>query len=414
MGLVWLVVVAAIAMTALAARDYFTVREVRTPELTGLPIGEAGRLADEAGLTLSSFPVEAPGAGAETVVEQSPPAGSVVRRGRTVSVGVHVPAEADRMPALVGVSEADALAALDELSLPAPAIAYAYADGRSGRVIEQQPEAGRTVAPGEPVRLVVTRGPEPGRVELPDVVGLDLEAARAQLAALGVRRVEAVAVDVSMLRPGTVLQQRPEPGSVVLAGRPVTLGYALEGSEISQVPPVAGLEPWRARVALISAGFTLGPIEVVERPDEPSGVVEARPSGLTVAGAPVTLVINAPDREPVGIRGLRDPAERSGPVDPRDGIGGVDRSRDAGPLGEAGDGSRSVPFRFDPNELGVRSLIEHDYRLRLVVRDADGERTVLDRLVNAGETVRATVVVKGDEPLLQTYVNGVFFQAWRP
>lgn len=414
MGFAWLLVVAAIVATALAARDYLAVREARTPELTGLPLAEAGRMAAEAGLTLRSFPVEAQGAGAETVVEQSPPAGAVVRRGRAISVGVNVPAEADRMPALVGVTETDALAALDELALPAPSIEYAYAEGRAGRVIEQRPEAGRTVASGEAVRLVIARGAEPGRVELPDVVGLELDAARAQLAALGVRRVEAVAVDVSMLRAGTVLRQRPEPGSVVFAGQPVTLGYALEGSEVGEVPPVAGLEPWRARVALISAGFALGPVEVVQRPDEPSGVIEARPSGLTVAGAPVALVINAPDGEPIGIGGLRDPPDRRDTVDPRDGIGGVDRSGDAGPLGGVADGSRSVPFRFDPNELGVRSLIERDYELRLVVRDADGERTVLDRVVTAGETVRTTVAVRGDEPLLQTFVNGVFFQAWRP
>jgi hypothetical protein len=39
---------------------------------------------------------------------------------------------------------------------------------------------------------------------------------------------------------------------------------------------------------------------------------------------------------------------------------------------------------------------------------------VFDRTVAAGEEVRTNVIVRGEAPLLQTYVNGVFFQAWRP
>lgn len=417
-GLAWLVVLAVAATTVLAARDYLLVDEARSPDLVGLPLAEAERSARRAGLELRSYPVPARGVAADVVVEQAPPAGTVVREGRVLSVGVHVPAEADRMPALVGVTEQDALASLRGLGLPSPDIDYVSSDRPTGRVVEQAPPAGRSVAPGDRVRLTVARGAAAAQVEIPDLTGLDVESARAQLTALGLRRIETVPVGVSMLRPGTVTQQRPAPGTVTRAGEPVLLGFALEGSRVTRVPAVEGLETWRARVALRSAGLELGALETVQRDDLPAGVVEARPSGLTVAGAPVTLVVNAPDGRTVDVGDLGgDGAGRDGIG--RDGIGRDGIGRDGVATGADsprvdGEGGRLVPFRFDPGQLGVATLIERDYELRLVVRDDRGERTVVDRQVAAGETVRTTVVVHGDEPLLQTYVNGVFFQAWRP
>ncbi len=418
MGLAWLVVLAVAATTVLAARDYLRVDEARSPDLVGLPLAEAERSARRAGLELRSYPVPARGVAADVVVEQAPPAGTVVREGRTLAVGVHVPAEADRMPALVGVTERDALASLRGLGLPSPDIDYVSSDRPTGTVVEQAPPPGRSVAPGDRVRLTVARQASAAQVEIPDLTGLDVESARAQLMALGLRRIETVPVGVSMLRPGTVTQQRPEPGTVAGVGEPVLLGFALEGSRVTRVPEVEGLETWRARVALRSAGLELGAVETVERDDLPAGVVEARPSGLTVAGAPVTLVVNAPDGRTVDLGDLGgDGVGRDGIG--RDGFtgGGIGRDGVADDVDGSrvdGEGGRLVPFRFDPNQLGVSSLIERDYELRLLVRDDRGERTVVDRQVAAGETVRTTVVVHGDEPLLQTYVNGVFFQAWRP
>jgi hypothetical protein len=58
--------------------------------------------------------------------------------------------------------------------------------------------------------------------------------------------------------------------------------------------------------------------------------------------------------------------------------------------------------------------MDQGYQLKLVVRDSEGERTVLDRAMKAGESLVMTVQVHGGSPLLQTYIDGVFFQAWRP
>lgn len=427
--LAWLLAGGAVAAAIWTLTDHLRVDEARTPALIGLPIAEADRLAARAGLELRSYPVEARGLAADVVVEQAPPAGAVVRSGRAVNVGVHVPAEADRMPSLVGLGEVDASATLGDLSLPAPDVRYVASEDAVGTVIAQEPAAGGALPTGTKVELVVSRGRSAGYVELPDLRGLAVDQAVAQATALGLRRVETLPTAVRADEPGRVTVQRPGPGAIVRPGEPLMLGYAIEGASVTQVPDVVGLEVWDARVALLRAGLEIGPTETVRQDGVPEGVVEVRPAGLTVAGSPVVLVVN------VGPDGA-DVVDAT--VDPRDGIGfgdgfgdgrgdgGFDRGgegadtsdgTDAGSpdvVGGDPEGGRLIPFTFDPTVLGVRSLTERDYDLRLVVRDDLGERVVLDRRVAAGEAVRTTVVVRGEEPLLQTYVNDVFFQAWRP
>lgn len=411
-----LLLIGLVAYAGVAARGYFDVQDTRTPALAGLSYGEASRLAEEAGLELRSYPSSVTDMPPETVTEQSPPAGAVVRIGRTVSVGVNVPGEADRMPTLTGLQESDAVTTLRELALPAPDVAYAFDERPAGSVIEQAPAAGGEVPRGDAVRLTVSRGSGPVAIELPDLTGVDVESARSQLSALGVRRIETVPVSVSMLRAGAVTQQRPAAGTVVNAGEPVTLGYALEGERIVEVPEVAGMEPWRARTTLRAAGLSVGPVEVVQRDDAAEGVVGTRPEGLTAAGAPVILVVNAAAGTEVDVGSSQAPS-RFGDGGVFGDAGGSDGPGDDASPGDAADfgpGGRTVPFRFDPAEVGVRSLLDSDYSLRLVVNDDRGERTAIEEDVEAGEAVRASVRVFGDEPLLQTYVNGVFFQAWRP
>ncbi|MEX2501126.1 MAG: PASTA domain-containing protein [Trueperaceae bacterium] len=420
LALAWSLVIGIAVVTFAVARGYFEVPETRTPSVTGLTLADASREVRAVGLRIRSYPVEAPGAQADVVVEQAPPAGNLVREGRTIDVGVHVQAESNRMPALVGANERDAVATLRSVGFPPPDVNYVRTDGPSGRVVTQRPAPGSGLASGERVVLEVGRGPRASDVEVPDVSGLQVDSAVAQLTALGLRSIETVAVGVSSLRPGTVVQQHPEPGTEIAAGEPVTLGYALEGSRVAQVPDLTGMEPALARVSLSAAGLRLGPVEVTYDPDRPQGVLETLPSGTTVAGAFVALVVNAPEGSEVDLGPDPDRAivtnENDTSPDRFDSerellAGGNDDDGDGEPLPE---GARRVPFHFDPSVLGVRSLMQESYQLRLVVRDDSGERDVLQRQVPGGEAVDVQVVVHGDEALLQTYVNGVFFQAWRP
>jgi beta-lactam-binding protein with PASTA domain len=403
---------------------YLQVGEVRVPDAIGLGYEAAAARMREVGLEPRAFVEVDRAAAPNAVVSQSPSSGATVRPGRVVALGVNGLAESAAVPTLVGLREADAVARADAVGVPVDWVAYAGSDRPVGSVIAQQPPAGAALVPGDGVRLTVSRGPGDAPVVLPDLVGRTVEEAAAELEVLGIRHVEQVAAALSFDRPGSVTDQRPAGGTSVLPSTPVTLVYALEGTRIVQVPDVAGFPLWRAQLTLRAAQLDLGAVQRIDDPSLPEGVVEARPAGYTVVGSPVALVVNgrsvADERpfEPFDFFGDERPPVDGFDADPIP--GGVDAGEEPEDVPAPGttvaqaDGSRLIPFRFDPASVGVASLTREPYRLTLVVSDAEGERTVLDRDLGAGEAVSLSVRVVGDEPLVQTFINGSFFQAWRP
>lgn len=407
---------ALVAAAAVTAGRYLSVDDVRLPDLRGLSYVDASERLRASGLRVLTYPEIDAAAAADTVVSQTPPSGSVVRAGRTVSLGVNAVVEVRQAPTLVGLSERDAIARAEIVGLRVERVAYVSSERPSGVVVRQEPEAGSVLGPASFVALDVSRGDASEPLELPDVRGMTLEDATETLRALGVRRVDAVAADVSFDRPHTVTDQRPAAASVVLPSTPVTLVYALEGTRVVRVPDVDGAPLWQAQLALRAAQLALGPVRFIDDATRPSGVVEARPGGYTVVGSPVALVVNGP------VADVDRPGFVSGDTDPAALVDGGDDDPIVvepdvpapGTTALQADGSRLIPFRFDPTQVGVAALTREAYRLTLVVSDDAGERTVLDRELEAGESVVTSVQVVGDEPLLQTFINGSFFQAWRP
>jgi beta-lactam-binding protein with PASTA domain len=410
-----LVALALVAGAAVTAGRYLSVDDVRLPDVRGMRYVEATERLREIGLRVLTYPEIDAAAAPDTVVSQTPPYGSLVRAGRTVSLGVNAVAEVRQTPSLVGLTEQDAVARAEGVGLGVERIVYVTAPGASGVVVRQHPEAGTALAPRDTVTLEVSRGQASGPLELPDVRGRTLEEARQTLTGLGVRRVDAVAADLSFDRPNTVTDQRPPPGTQVMPSTPITLVYALEGTRVVRVPDVTGAPLWQAQLRLTGAQLALGPVHFIDDATRSAGVVEARPAGLTVVGSPVALVVNGPvpdgaaTRPGAGIPGLELPTRETDaeilvpPAVPAPGTTALQP-----------DGSRLIPFRFDPAHVGVAALTRDAYRLTLTVTDDAGERTVLDRDFAAGEALEMSVQVVGDEPLLQTFINGSFFQAWRP
>ncbi len=406
---------ALVAAASVTTGRYLSVDDVRLADVRGLSYVDASERLRSSGLRVLTYPEVDAAAAPDTVVSQTPPSGSVVRVGRTVSLGVNAVAEVRQAPTLVGLSERDAIARAETVGLHVERVAYVVSERPSGMVVRQEPEAGSVLGPASSVHLDVSRGDASQPLELPDVRGMTLEDAKAALHALGVRRVDAVAADLSFDRPHTVTDQRPAAGTEVLPSTPVTLVYALEGTRVVRVPEVDGAPLWQAQLALRAAQLALGPVHFIDDATRPAGVVEVRPAGYTVVGSPVALVVNGPvadvDR-PGSTFGETDPLPL---VDDDDIPTVVEPDVPApGTIALQADGSRLIPFRFDPAQVGVAALTREAYRLTLVVSDDAGERTVLDRDLEAGESVVTSVQVVGDEPLLQTFINGSFFQAWRP
>jgi len=416
----WLVVAAALLVSAatftvLNMRRYFTVEEVRLPELVGLSQEQAAQLLRRDGLEPVSFVEYVEGAAAGAVTSQSPAAGAVVKQGRTVHLGVNTVSADARVPDMLGMREEDARARAQELNLPVGTVTYQPGDRPVGTVVSQTPVGGNRLGAGERVELVVSRGPDRAMVALPELVGTDVDAALDALRGLGFTRVETAATAVSFTAPRSVVSMTPAAGTTVVQSTPILLQYALSTATLVAVPEIVGYPQWRAQLALRAAQLDIGVITYIQDAAQPAGVVSVMPTGYTLPGTPVLMTINGdPPSTPFPTFDL----PRGGGQSPDD-LGGARQPSAGGGQGVndpavGGDGSRSVPFTFDPTFMGVRRLLEEPYSLRLVIIDERGERTVLDERLDPGEIVTTTVSVYGTDAMLQTYIDDVFFQAWRP
>lgn len=425
-GLVLLL--AAGIFVALDVRSYFTVSEVTLPNLVGLPYEQATATLRREGLDPVTFVEHVAGMPAEVVSSQAPEAGTVVKRGRSVHLGVNTPPAEARIPDLVGLVQSDALERAAELNLPVGTITFEPSDRAAGRVIAQNPVGGERLGENRALELVISSGVGTAMIEVPDLVGTNVDDAEVALKALGFRLVERLPSAVSFTGPGAVVSTVPPAGETAASSTPVIVKYALSTSNAVEVPDVIGLPQWRAQLALRAAQLQLGQVTYVQDPERPEGVVDVRPTGYTLPGTPVLLTVNGAEPSPLfpddqfgdlfdnfpqpgGTSPNVTPGFPTGPGTTTPGVTpGSARDQTAAPA----DGSRQVSFSFDPTNMGIRRLLEERYQLKVVVIDERGERVVLDRRLDPGETVSTTIPVHGSDVMLQTFIDDVFFQAWRP
>ncbi len=427
----WLIVssvllVAVTAVVAFDVRRYFTVSEVTLPNLVGLTHEQAAATLRREGLDPVSFVEYVAGVAAEVVTSQAPEPGTVVKRSRTVHLGVNTPPAAARVPDMIGMLQSEALARAQELNLPVGMITFEPSDRAAGRVIAQVPAGGERLGDDRVLELVVSSGRAVNTVMMPDLAGTNVDDAEVALRALGFRLVERVPSAVSFTGPGTVVSTVPAAEERVATSTPVILQYALSTANVVAVPEVLGLPQWRAQLALRAAQLQLGPVTYVQDPAQPEGVIAVSPTGYTLPGTPILLTVNGQAPTPLFGDGLQGGLDNL-PPDLLPGFGGSQPSGSqpggsqstgapsaGGQPDQAADGSRLVPFTFDPTNMGVRRLLEEPYHLKVLVDDDRGERVILDRVVQPGQSVTTTIPVYGAEAMLQTYIDDVFFQAWRP
>ena len=393
-----------LALLIVSARNYVEVDEVALPNLVGMNIDEASALLAQENITAAAYPEFIRAASIDEVTSQAPPAGTIVRRGRTVSLGVHTPPSEARAPVLIGLTAEEALAQARQQSLNLGQIEYAHNDAPAGIVISQSPEPGSAVDPEVGLQVTVSRGQELPPVAMPDVRGLMLDDAEQRLRQAGFISVSRVAAGTTTNRPGSVVSQQPSAGAMVERSMPVYLSYSLAGDVVVQVPALRGQDAQTAQIRLRAERLAVAGIEYTDDPSVPTGtVVRTQPAAgsYMLANTPVRLVVNA---APGTVPEFSDEAPAAG-IEPGPG------SPDLFPSGELG--GRSVPFEFDPAAQGIPSLMNQRYDLRIVVEDDEGERTVLERNMPAGEALSTTVTVYGDA-LLRMYINEIFFMAWRP
>ena len=206
---------AAMAAGWQALQVYVNVGEVTLPDLRGRSFTEAQAVVADLRLHLvvagrqyhDRYP-------AGTVVDQDPPPGRRVREGRWVSVVLSQGTERVVVPDVTRKLLPEATLLLEQSRLRVGSVREDFDDQvPRGTVVMQQPAPGSEVTRGAAVDLVVSKGPE--LVTVPQLVGLTLEQARAELHRLGLSLEQVGYVARADVPPDVVVEQAPPAGSRV-------------------------------------------------------------------------------------------------------------------------------------------------------------------------------------------------------
>ena len=215
---------------------------VAVPNLIGLQPDQAGPVLSKLGLRgrpqYQGSSRETPGA---VIVEQDPSPGTRVRRGAFVDLVIAPPQRQPQppskrpqlMPTLIGqgLDQATADLTVRQLRLRLDPRDDPMANGPPGVIVRQSVAANVPVEPGSMVTVWVTTG-----IAVPTLVGLTAEAARQQLASLGLQaRGREVVRDRD---PGIVVEQTP--AARVMVPRESVVGFSVAVLETVRVPDVGG------------------------------------------------------------------------------------------------------------------------------------------------------------------------------
>lgn len=207
-----------------------------------------------------------------------------------------------RVPTLVGMPLAEAVAAVTAAELVASNVQHRFDARPIDEVIVQRPSAGVEVSRGSAVQIIASDGPA---ATVPRVIGLGLAAATGSIEAAAL--IVGSALRRFDVRPkDEVLEQSPIGGTLVRRGSRV--GMTVSDGPAAVVPNLVG-QPLSAAAGLLAAAqltagavlrrFDLSPLDTVIE-QQPAALTIVRPAtevGLVVSDGPsavVPLVVGQP------------------------------------------------------------------------------------------------------------------------
>lgn len=198
-------------------------RDVGVPDLQGRSVNQASAALADLGLPLKVEAVQRPDPDVAPglIVAQDPPAGTTVRRPRSVRAWLSGGPTVSRVPAVVGLTERTAQLRLEAEGVHIGELAVVRTSAfPAGVVVAQTPEAG---APADAVDLLVNRG-EPGATYvMPDLIGVNAAQAAALLRGRGFRVALVADHPYPGVPPGLVLRQAPLGGFQIAPGDAISL-----------------------------------------------------------------------------------------------------------------------------------------------------------------------------------------------
>ena len=300
LAVVAIIVVAAALGGALA---WFLGRDQSNPvpDLVGLQKGAALNMVSGFDWNVTTIDESSDAIPAGSVLRTDPAAGVTLNQRANFLIVISSGPQPRALPELAGLTLEQATAALTELELvlesgdtisdptvPSGSIISWSVPAQTGLT------AGDTVVRGTKVRVVVSSGPAP--VVVPELSGLALADATAQIEAVGLVVAQAPDEFSDTVPIGSVIRQDPPAGSELPIAAPVTVVVS-KGTQFVVIPPLADLTLQQANDALIAAGLVLGRVN-----GDPAGVnILAEVNGASVVanatferGTPIDLTFGTP------------------------------------------------------------------------------------------------------------------------
>ena len=208
------------------------------------------------------------------------------------------------VPEIRGKELTEALLELQAKELyPRIQLRYSLSSHDKGLILEQDPRAGTIVKAGRRIRLVVSQGVMINRIE--NFIGRNIDEVRMELqtfiGASGIPLLslkEPLTYDFSPASPGTILRQKPEPGTDISG--PMSLEFVISrGQENTMitVPQLAGLSLSAAleRIGRTGTVFEFSLRNILDGERGESVVSQTPAPGVSVSpNTRISLTVNTP------------------------------------------------------------------------------------------------------------------------
>lgn len=190
---------------------FWSNAEVAVPNVVGQTAEQAKAMLEDKKLRVQISQNYSSDVQEGIVISQTPEAGTNVKEDRMITIYVSKGAEKISAPDVTGLSKDDAEAQLSKVGLRLGLVTQEFSDKPIGTVLRQNPPAGEKIDKGKSVDLVISKGKETKKVNVPNVIGSSLDSARVSLARAGLT-LGSISKRESSEAEGTVLDQSPMAG----------------------------------------------------------------------------------------------------------------------------------------------------------------------------------------------------------
>ena len=211
-------------ITFVVIPKWIRTEEVLVPNIIGKTYYEAIRILDDAGLQPAKDIQEASSdAPKGEIVAQSPQANFRIKYYQPVHITVSIGAELTPVPSVIGKLQDTAYDTLTSAGFRPNRVAYVHSENYvQGTIIAQTPPEGGGQRRGSPVNLLVSRGPTPQSIQLPNFQGQPANDVVSSLEGVGLK-IETQYSSHPTIPQGAIITHKPATGVMVQTGDLVLL-----------------------------------------------------------------------------------------------------------------------------------------------------------------------------------------------